>query len=180
MGNEIRGPLSHMTVCVRQCVVFFLITVLFTLHAYSGETVLDLSSAAARTKTVQALKAESKQEQEKALAAAGAKGLPVRGTTAEGAVFELMKLQDGEPLYYITHNENAAISTATDVIRNTAPYNLSGSGLIVGAWDDGVANPIHQEFGARAVVMDGDRVVPGIAVSDRHRIDGDLDITMRR
>ena len=65
--------------------------------------------SAARARTAQALKAESQQWKEEALAAAGAQGLPVRGMTAESAVFELMRLQDGEPLYYITHNEDAAI-----------------------------------------------------------------------
>ncbi len=155
MGNEKRGTLSRRRNCVRQGAGAVLAIVLYSLCAYSGEIALDLSSEAARAKTVQALNAEAQRGKEEARAAAKAQGLPVSGTTAEGAVFELMKLQDGEPLFYITHNEDAAISTATDVIRNTAPYNLSGSGLIVGAWDDGVTNAAHQEFGSRAAIMDG-------------------------
>ena len=155
MDKGKHSSFSQPSGCPRQCVGFILITMLSALCTYSREIVLDLSSESARAKTVQTLEAESQRGKEGALAEAVAKGLPIRGTTAEGASFELMKIVDGEPLYYITHNEDAAISTATDVIRNTAPYHLSGSGLIVGAWDDGVASTIHREFGARAAVMDG-------------------------
>jgi len=74
---------------------------------------------------------------------------------ADGIHFELMALKDGRPIYYITQNVNAAISTGVNLIRNTPPYNLDGSGLTVGIWDAGGVLPTHQEFDSRVNIMDG-------------------------
>lgn len=54
-----------------------------------------------------------------------------------------------------TENVNAAISTAADLVRNTAPYNVNGGNWIAGVWDGGSARATHQEFGGRVTVMDG-------------------------
>lgn len=70
-------------------------------------------------------------------------------------VFGLMYLRNNRPVYYMTENVNAAISTATDRVRNTTPYNLDGSGLTVGLWDGSGARTTHQEFGSRIHIMDG-------------------------
>jgi len=131
------------------------VTALFVTAVQSEKPAIDLSSVSARAKTVQALESEAQFQKEEALAVAAVNGLPVRGTTPDGATFELMKIAGGEPLYYITHNKNAAITTAAHRVRNTAPYLVNGTGLIAGAWDDGVARATHVEFGGRAAVMDG-------------------------
>src|SRR5262249_47540758 len=85
-----------------------------------------------------------------------AKGWRIRGEDANGRTFELMRLdENGAPLYYITDNLNAAISTGANLIRNTAPYNVNGSGFRVGVWDGGAILTNHQEFVGRVYVMDG-------------------------
>ena len=70
-------------------------------------------------------------------------------------VVELMGFFNGRPMYYATENVNAAISTAADLVRNTAPYDANGAGLTAGIWDGGSALSTHQEFGGRVVVKDG-------------------------
>jgi hypothetical protein len=60
--------------------------------------------------------------------------------------YELMALSDGRPLYYVTRNVQAAISTAADRIRDLSAWNLDGSGVIAGVWDSGGVRSTHQEF----------------------------------
>jgi hypothetical protein len=62
---------------------------------------------------------------------------------------ELVALRNGKPLYIKTLNSNAAISTAADTVRQTAPYNLDGAGIKVGIWDGGSVLTTHREFGSR-------------------------------
>jgi len=73
----------------------------------------------------------------------------------DGTLHELMRMENGRPIYYITHNHNAAISTAADLVRNTSPYNLNGSNITVGVWDGGSVLSTHQEFDGRVTVKDG-------------------------
>ena len=61
-------------------------------------------------------------------------------------VLELMAVWDDRPVYYATDNVNAAISTAADRIRDMVPWQLDGSGVMVGLWDESVARVSHQEF----------------------------------
>ena len=71
------------------------------------------------------------------------------------STWSLHSVENGYPVYLITHNVNAAISTAADLVRNTAPYSVDGSGLTVGVWDGGAIRPTHQEFVGRVTVLDG-------------------------
>ncbi len=81
-------------------------------------------------------------------------GLPLREEKADGGVRELMDWgADGRPLYITTLNANAAISTASSVIR-VAPYFATGAGDTVGVWDAGSIRATHQEFGGRVVNQD--------------------------
>jgi len=83
------------------------------------------------------------------------RGWRVRGRTAAGRFYELQAVRNGRPVYYITNNSNAAISTAVHEVREVSPYNLSGNGQTVGVWDGGAVRATHQEFGGRVTVMDG-------------------------
>ncbi len=97
------------------------------------------------------------QTERKAAAVARAKerGLPVRVERPDGTVQEVVELDEsGEPLYFTTHNANAAISTGADVLRTVT--GLTGSGVTIGMWDGGSGRTTHQEFaGGRMVVKDG-------------------------
>jgi len=95
-----------------------------------------LSNPHLRSKAVENLAGQSRTAKTSAWRKAQNFGWNVKGQT-DGVHFELMALIDGRPIYYITHNVNAAISTAADLIRNTPPYNLNGSSLTVGVWDAG-------------------------------------------
>ena len=85
---------------------------------------------------------------------ARARNLPMRRDDGR-RLMELMRIENGKPVYYITHNVEAAISTAADLVRNTSPYNVNGSGITAGIWDAGSVLSNHQEFGSRVSVMDG-------------------------
>jgi hypothetical protein len=89
-----------------------------------------------------------------ALDLARARGWPARNMGA-GRAFELRLLDAGRPVYVTTHNVNAAISTAVDLVRNTLPYDVNGAGLTVGIWDAGSARATHREFQGRSTASDG-------------------------
>jgi len=114
---------------------------------------------AARRAAVITLAEKSRAEKMAAEAYARQHGLPVR-FKADGAICEVMRLDEhGAPVYYVTCNHNAAISTAANLVRETAPYHVTGSNVTVGVWDGGAVVTTHQEFGARATVKDGGSVI---------------------
>lgn len=86
---------------------------------------------------------------------AKARGIQMRHDDGQ-QVRELMAIRNRRPIYYATKNVNAAISTAANLVRNTSPYNLAGSGVVVGVWDGGSVLASHVEFATgRVVVEDG-------------------------
>ena len=89
---------------------------------------------------------------EAVLAKARQLGIPVRMDGPGRRVQILHDIRGAEPLYRTTLNANAAISTGANLIRQTAPYNLSGAGLRVGVWDGGSVRNTHQEFRTNRVV----------------------------
>lgn len=116
---------------------------------------VSLDTQEAREETVNALRDRAEMMKAEAEAVVLSQGGPIRGMTPDGQLFELIALEKGKPLYFITQNSNAAISTAADLVRNTAPYNVNGLGHTVGVWDGGSVLSTHQEFGGRVNVMDG-------------------------
>jgi hypothetical protein len=86
------------------------------------------------------------------LAKAELLGIPVRLDGPGHKVSILYDFRGEEPLYRTTLNANAAISTGANLIRQTAPYNLDGSGIKVGVWDGGSVRNTHQEFNTNRVV----------------------------
>ncbi len=116
---------------------------------------IDLKTKESRQRTVKALRDKHEKDKMAAEARAHVMGWPIRGER-NGRGFELMAIDDrGQPLYYQTCNANAAISTAANLVRNTPPYNVSGSNLTVGVWDEGSALVTHQEFVGRVTNMNG-------------------------
>jgi hypothetical protein len=86
------------------------------------------------------------------LAKAELLGIPMRLDGPGHKVSILYDFRGEEPLYRTTLNVNAAISTGANLIRQTAPYNLDGSGIKVGIWDGGPVRNTHQEFNTTRVV----------------------------
>ncbi len=108
---------------------------------------------AKRLAFVEKMKERAFRDKQEARAWAKARGLPTREERG-GRLRELMAIRDGKPLYYATLNKMAAISTATDLVRNTSPYNLNGAGLRVGVWDGGSVLSSHDELTGRVAVKD--------------------------
>lgn len=85
---------------------------------------------------------------------AGLRGLPERAGLGGGRLMELVDWRDGGPVYAVTSNANAAISTGADLLAG-GTFGLTGSGVVVGVWDGGSVRSSHQEFGGRVTVRDG-------------------------
>ena len=79
--------------------------------------------------------------------------------TADGRSYELVGVENGQPIYYITCNAAAAALTGAETLQ-ALPYSLDGEGLTVGLWSSGMVLATHNEFidGAisRVTLMDSD------------------------
>lgn len=89
-------------------------------------------------------------EEQKALADRKAieNGWPITMET-DSSFAELIRLDEfGQPVYYITANNDAAISTSTRHLNpgGSLGLNLEGTGMIIGEWDEGSILSTHQEF----------------------------------
>lgn len=115
----------------------------------------DLSDPAARDRVVASLRALEVDERDSAQARARALGLPLRIALPGGGVKELVRFKDGRPIYYITHNATAAISTGSNLLARS-PFSANGGGT-VGVWDAGAVRASHVEFTGRVTVMDGSK-----------------------
>jgi len=97
----------------------------------------------------QKLKEKSEESKQKALELAAINGWPITFTTAEGSFAELQGVDvNGQPLYYVTSNVNAANSTRTNHLNSggSLGLNLNGDNLTAYVWDGGVARASHQEY----------------------------------
>lgn len=112
----------------------------------------DLSDPVQRAIAASEMADAEEARYEAVLARAKELSIPVRIDGPGNRVQILHDIRGTEPLYRTTLNANAAISTGANLIRQTAPYNLSGSGLKVGVWDGGSVRNTHQEFGTSRVV----------------------------
>ncbi len=86
-------------------------------------------------------------------------GLPIRGNATFDKSGNLVPSwglvgYDEKPIYYQSTNQNAAISSNIQLIRQTAPYSLDGEGLYLGIWDGGRILETHQEFTSRVITID--------------------------
>lgn len=120
------------------------------------EQVGDLSVAGNRERAVAMMRELERPQRQAAEDEARRRGLPLRVEHPDGRVQELAGFEKGQPVYFTTHNLNAAISTGAHGLR-MAPYSLTGAGLTIGMWDGGSGRASHQEFaaGSRMVVKDG-------------------------
>jgi len=89
-------------------------------------------------------------------------GSPERLEGPGNQVSILYAFRGEEPLYRITQNLNAAISSGASLIRQTLPYNLDGSGVKVAVWDAGSIRNTHREFNTTRVVKKN----PSVRVDD--------------
>ena len=107
-----------------------------------------------RKTEVARLREKAKNERAAACVWAARHGVPVRRRVGRQTI-ELMAVRDGRPIYYGTKIVNAAISLAVDKVRGSAPYDVDGSGVLVGVWDGGAVLTNHVELSGRIRLYDG-------------------------
>jgi len=111
----------------------------------------DFTDPAVRASVVARLAEAAAAEDAYLQVTAQALGLQLR--TPGGA--ELVGFHGLEPLYERPDNANAAITTAADRVRQTAPYNLDGQGYTIGLWESsGLPLQQHTELVNRITVVD--------------------------
>lgn len=116
---------------------------------------VDLSAPGERERVASEIRDLEQAQKRAGLARAKDLGLPARVEGPDGTVREIAGVdENGQPIYFVTHNANAAISTGANLLQ-ASPYALDGAGLSLGLWDAGSARSTHQEFGARVSVVDG-------------------------
>jgi len=83
-------------------------------------------------------------------------GAPRRLVNDEGITYELRLIVNGRPIYDMTFNRQAAISTGTNHVQEggRSGFQLMGSDMIVGEWDGGGVLTSHIEFEGRAIQRD--------------------------
>ena len=89
------------------------------------------------------------EEKEKAIMLANKNGWKLKYTDSKGSKYELMKLtKDGSPIYFKTHNLDAAVSTRANFLHNDGGLGLAveGQEMTVHVWDEGIARATHQEY----------------------------------
>ncbi len=117
----------------------------------------DLSDPGRRAELVRQLKAAEDAELRAAHEKARQLGLPIEGDMPGGGRFVLVGFDGDTPRYQQSENVNAAISSAADLVRSTAPYNVNGSGWTFGLWEvGGIPLLTHQEFGVPTKVTSRD------------------------
>ncbi|MDD2240863.1 MAG: S8 family serine peptidase, partial [Kiritimatiellae bacterium] len=112
---------------------------------------VDLSNEAERARVVAEMTAVEEARYAAVLAKAKDLGIPVRKEGPGSRVAILHDFRGDEPLYRITLNKNAAISSAANLLY-PVPYNLDGTGVKVGVWDAGAVLNTHQELSTTRVV----------------------------
>jgi len=119
------------------------------------ETAGDLADPEVRERAVAEIRAL--QQTRRAIAERRARevGMPVRLVRDDGTVQEIADWDEVGPVYFITHNTNAAITTGANLLQQS-PYSLNGSDIVIGMWDGGAGRSTHREFATnRMVIMDG-------------------------
>jgi len=101
-----------------------------------------------RTKLVARMTEIEESRMDAVLQKAGELGIPLRIDEPGGKVSILHDFRGDQPLYRVTNNKNAAISTAANLMQS-APYGLDGTGVKVGVWDAGSVRGTHRELTGR-------------------------------
>jgi hypothetical protein len=102
-------------------------------------------------------KKQSLKEKKEAIKLARRNGWIIRKEFDNGRIMELQRVENGQPIYYITYNLDAAKTISTNEVWSggDAGLNLSGAALAAGVWDGGAVRTSHQEFEGRVNQADG-------------------------
>ncbi|NNE27869.1 MAG: S8 family serine peptidase [Saprospiraceae bacterium] len=84
------------------------------------------------------------------------KKLISRSFTQNGSDYSIIDVQNNKPVYYITHNAEAAFSVGINDLRPGGQFglDLAGENARIGVWDRGLPLASHQEFQGRLLNSD--------------------------
>ena len=116
----------------------------------------DLKDKRVRAKIVRQLEVAGAARQAAVHRRARARNIPIEGEKPGGGRFRLVDFDGNDlPVYEQTENNQAAISTAANLVRSTAPFNVDGTGVKIGLWEaGGIPRISHQEITGRATIDD--------------------------
>lgn len=113
--------------------------------------------AAKSTELHRYLKEKYAAEKAEALRLAELNGWPVTMTKEDGSYIELMRVENGRPIYYTTFNHGSAITSRVDKLNTggSTGLNLDGQDMLIGEWDAGRVLTSHQDLVGRVTQVDG-------------------------
>ncbi|MFW5975087.1 MAG: S8 family serine peptidase, partial [Bacteroidota bacterium] len=142
-------------------VLFFLVTNLKAQTETEREAI-QASTKVESLKTLSAERAATFQKNKQEALRLARENNWITEKSFDGGKIELMGVTpDGKPLYYTTHNADAAESVSTNEVYSggAAGLSLDGTNMIAGEWDGGDVLTTHQEFTntgtSRVTDMDG-------------------------
>ncbi|CAH0194111.1 S8 family serine peptidase [Chryseobacterium sp. Bi04] len=99
---------------------------------------------------------KEKTDKAEAIVYAKKNNIPLIIKTRKGSLRELIRIENGKPVYYTTDNINAAKSTRTNFLNSggALDLNLNGEDMVIGVWDGGAARATHIEFDNRVTIKD--------------------------
>lgn len=104
--------------------------------------------------------AKADRQKEEVMLYAKKHGIPIRQVFPNGRVVELMRIENGIPVFYTTQDTNQTVTTHTDTLWkkpfevNGSDYNTSRGRARLGIWDGGGVRTTHREFGGRVTQKD--------------------------
>lgn len=98
-----------------------------------------------------------KSQKAEALRLAELNGWPVTIKKEDGTFMELMRVENGNPVYYKTFNAGSAAMMGVDQVHTGGGegLDLNGQGMNIGIWDGGAVNKFHQDLMGRVTQKDG-------------------------
>jgi len=144
---------------IRSFILLFAICISFA-NAQTAEErkkIIEASNTKELNRLAKLFEEKALKQKKEALEIARKKGWKVFLTMPDGSISELMRVENGVPIYYTTSNINAATTTRANHLwtGGTLGLNLNGQTMIVGEWDGGPVRDAHQEFGGRVIHKDG-------------------------
>ena len=78
----------------------------------------------------------------------------LKGQTSTGGNYQLVGIENGRPVYYITLNRTAGEIIGADILRNDPNFGVDGNTVSLGIWDAGWVYEDHAELIDRITLSD--------------------------
>ncbi|MCF7972210.1 MAG: S8 family serine peptidase [Phycisphaerae bacterium] len=118
----------------------------FSYPATPSEPAPALRPGKLRSETVFRLAFSAEQARIRARRWAQKQRIPVYSQLFDGTAMQLMDVLDDRPVYFTTFNHNAALISGASVLQESLDFDLDGTGVTIGIWDQNMPLAAHQEF----------------------------------